>query len=191
MSDETDSGQDQTEVRMQRHKRIRYAFFLPALAIILIWGLNYILVANPVEKKLSADTRNNGCSLRAHYHYYLDPNTLVLDLRKIENAAPIDLFRILFQAAQALHESGRRFDKVVLARTGTSVFQMKGEEFSTIGLEFAAGQNPIYLIRTLPEKLYRMDGEAAFGHWEGGWLGVLSKQMQDVNQAAQQWVTGM
>jgi hypothetical protein len=190
MSDVKDYGQDQTEAPTRHHKRLWYVIVFLTLAIILIWGLNYILVASPVEQKLSADTRNSGCSLRAHYQYYLSPSTLVLDLTRIENVASVDLFRILFHAAQALHESGRRFDKVVLARAGTPVFQMKGEEFATIGLEFGAGQNPVYLIRTLPEKLYRLGGEAAFGHWEGGLLGVLSKQMQDANLAAQQWAKG-
>ncbi len=185
MSDVKDYGQDQTEAPTRHHKRLWYVIVFLTLAIILIWGLNYILVASPVEQKLSADTRNSGCSLRAHYQYYLSPSTLVLDLTR-----SVDLFRILFHAAQALHESGRRFDKVVLARAGTPVFQMKGEEFATIGLEFGAGQNPVYLIRTLPEKLYRLGGEAAFGHWEGGLLGVLSKQMQDANLAAQQWAKG-
>ena len=42
----------------------------------------------------------------------------------------------------------------------------------------------LYLIRTLPKKLFNPDGTAAFGRWEGGLLGVLSKQMEDVSAAA-------
>ena len=47
-----------------------------------------------------------------------------------------------------------------------------------------------YLIRTLPEKLFNPDGTAAFGRWEGGLLGVLSKQMEDVSAAALRWNRG-
>jgi hypothetical protein len=85
---------------------------------------------------------------------------------------------------------GWTFEKVVLARAGTPVFLVKGAEFSTIGAEFGAGQNPVYLIRTLPEKLFRPSGEAAFGRWQGGLLGVLGKQMEDANEAARQWAAG-
>jgi hypothetical protein len=67
---------------------------------------------------------------------------------------------------------------------------MKGEDFKSIGSEFAAGQNPVYLIRTLPEKLYHPNGDAAFPHWEGGLLGVVGKQMDDVNAMARRWSEG-
>jgi len=99
-------------------------------------------------------------------------------------------FRGLFQSAKALHLSGRRFDRVVLARSGKPVFAMTGDSFVSLGEELEAGQNPIFLIRTLPEKLHDPDGNPAFGRWEGGWLGVMGKQMEDVNQAARQWIGG-
>ncbi len=158
--------------------------------LLLGWGLNYLLVGQPVAHKLDADPRNSGYSLSAHYRYYLDPTTLVLDLRDVESAAPVDLFRAVFQSADALHAAGRRFDRVILARSGKPVFIIQGKEFSSLGEEFAAGQNPVYLIRTLPEKLYRPSGEAAFGRWSGGWLGVLGKQMGDATEAAGQWGQG-
>jgi hypothetical protein len=97
------------------------------------------------------------------------------------------LFRGVFQSAQALYDAKRSFDRVILARDGTPVFVMKGEEFLQIGMEYGAGQNPVYLIRTLPEKLYRPSGKPAFGRWEGGLLGVLGKQMEDATNAAKQW----
>lgn len=153
-------------------------------------GLNYVLVGGPVARKLGADPRNAGYSLAAHYRYYFEPGTLVLDLRDVTGAAPLDLFRAVFQSAEALHEVGRRFDRVILARRGKPVFLMKGEDFWSIGAEFSAGQNPVYLVRTLPEKLYRPSGEAGFGRWEGGWLGVLEKQLNDANDAARQWSSG-
>jgi hypothetical protein len=156
----------------------------------VIASLNYLLVGRPVGKKLGEDPRNSGFVLRAHYGYYIAPSTLTLDLRKIESASPADLFRGLFQAAEALHESGRAFRKVVLARNRSPVFLMEGDDFSTLGDEFASGQNPVYLIRTLPEKLLRPNGTPAFGRWEGGWLGVLGEQMEDANEAAQQWAAG-
>jgi hypothetical protein len=174
----------------EQHKRVGYLLALTMLAVLLVWGLNHLLVGRPVQAALRGDARNGGYSVSAHYRYYLDPSTLVLDLRGNISASPTDLFRGLFQSAEALHKSGRKFKRVILARRGTSVFVIKGEEFLNVGAEYGSGQNPVYLVRTLPEELYRMSGEAAFGRWEGGLLGVFGKQMEDVNQAAQQWVEG-
>ena len=162
----------------------------PLVAFTIVWGLNYLLIGKPVQSKLRSDPRNVGYSLSAHFGYYINPSTLVLDLRTVESIAPADLFRALFQSAEALHETGRNFDKVLLSRGGTPVFVMDGAEFSALGTEYGAGQNPVYLIRTLPEKLYRPNGEAAFGRWQGGLLGVVAKQMEDASDAAMRWATG-
>jgi hypothetical protein len=183
---------DQTEFKAQvLLKRGLWVFFaMVAVVFAGVWTLNSLLVGQPVQKKLNSDPRNQGYALRAHFGHYINPSTLVLDLREAERVAPVDLFRALFQSAEAFHESGRKFDKVLLARGGTPVFLITGNEFAALGAEYSAGQNPVYLIRTLPEKLYRPSGEAAFGRWEGGWLGVLTKQMEDANNAAQQWASG-
>jgi hypothetical protein len=151
--------------------------------------MNYALLERPVSKDLADDPRNSGYSLHAHYQFYTNPNVLVLDLTDVREAAPIDLMRGVFQAAKVLETKGRRFRRVVLARARKPVFVMTGDAFSSIGSEYGAGQNPIYLIRTLPEKLYRPSGEPAFGKWEGGWLGVLGKQMEDANAAAREWMS--
>lgn len=56
--------------------------------------------------------------------------------------------------------------------------------------EYADGQNPIYLIRTLPEQMYRPDGTSAFGSRSGGLLGVFGGQMKDVNEFGRAWADG-
>jgi hypothetical protein len=191
MPDPTDPDQQAARDGAPQGRRRRWLLLaMPMVALLVVWSLNYLQVGRPVKNTLNGDSRNSGYSLSAHYGYYIDPSTLILDLREVESAAPVDLFRALFQSAEALHDAGRTFDKVVLARSGTSVFIMKGDEFSTIGAEFGGGQNPVYLIRTLPERLFRPNGEAAFARWEGGLLGVLGEQMEDANEAAQQWAAG-
>lgn len=79
---------------------------------------------------------------------------------------------------------------MLLSSAGNPVFQMKGEDFSEMGADFGRGENPVHMVCTLPEKLYRLNGEPAFGAWEGGWIGVMMKQLEDANEAARQWVTG-
>jgi len=171
-----------------RHRK-RWVFLVAVLlcSVLFTWGLNYALVDRDVSQALNADARNAGYSISAHYRFYIDPSTLVLDLHDVSAASPLDLFRGLFQSASALASSGRSFDHVILARGGTPVFLMTGDDFLELGVEYSGGQNPVYLIRTLPEKLYKPSGEAAFGHWAGGMLGVLGKQMQDATEAGRSW----
>ncbi|MEX1366005.1 MAG: hypothetical protein AB1Z98_22955 [Nannocystaceae bacterium] len=40
------------------------------------------------------------------------------------------------------------------------------------------------------QKVRRLDGSRAFEQWEGGVLGVLNEQMQDLRQLHQQWYLG-
>jgi hypothetical protein len=148
-------------------------------------GLDHSVVAKPVASRLAEDSRNAPFSLEARYGD--DAKTLVLDLREVNSAAPADLWRGLFQSAEALHNKGLTFDHIVLKRSGSPVFLMSGADFETLGTEFGSGQNPVYLLRTLPEKLDRPDGTAAFATWEGGLLGVATKQIEDVNTAAREW----
>lgn len=157
-------------------------------ALMAVVGYN-ASVAVPVAAKLSGDSRNHGVGLYAYRTWGLSPDGLTVDLIQIDaGKAPVDMFRSLFQTAQTLR--GRHFTKVTLARRGKPVFVMSGADFHELGASFEVGENPIYLIRTLPEKLYKPTGEGAFGHWEGGWLGVLGKQMEDVNAFAREWVAG-
>jgi hypothetical protein len=153
--------------------------------------LNHTLVSRPIGATIEHDDRNAGFSLHAHYRYYVDPSTLVLDVRDVRSVAPIDLFRVLFQAAETLQVEKRTFSTVLLANEGTTIFLMKGTDFSELGKSVRYGENPVYLIRTLPETLYDPDGRAAFGTWTGGVLGVLAKQMEDVTTAGRKWANGL
>ncbi|HEX8431426.1 MAG TPA: hypothetical protein VF625_09070 [Longimicrobium sp.] len=114
----------------------------------------------------------------------------MLDLTRADAVAPIDLWRALFQSAEAFHANGRRFESVVLARAGTPIFIMKGEDFAQVGAQRSSGENPVYLIRKLPSKLHNLDGSAAYGEWSGGLFGVLTQEMEDSNSAASRWATG-
>jgi len=145
-------------------------------------------VAVPVALELGEDERNEGFTLVAYRSLGVHPREITIDLFSADRAAPVDLYRGLFQASAALE--GRRFDRVTLARQGSAVFVMDGADFALLGESFTAGENPIYLIRTLPEKLYLPDGTPAYGTWTGGFLGVLGAQMRDVNDAAQTWAGG-
>lgn len=142
-------------------------------------------VALPVSSKLAEDPKNRGVFLVAHRSLLVHPTDITLNLLGAEGAAPIDLFRHIFQSAAVLKD--RKFGQVHLYRGFTHVYSISGADFQALGREFDAGQNPVYLIRTLPEKLLLPNGDRAFGTWTGGMLGVLKEQMEEVTEAARTW----
>ncbi len=151
---------------------------------------DHIAVARPVAQAIEADSRNSGIELTGHFQYRVVSSTLVLDLRGPVSASPAAVFRALFEVADALHREERVFDEVLIARDGDAVFAMSGRDFDDIGRSFGASENPLYLLRTLPEKLRRPDGSRAFSEWEGGFLGVTTRQLEDVTKAASTWMQG-
>lgn len=85
---------------------------------------------------------------------------------------------------QALKD--RTFSEVHLAYRGRTRFILAGSDFKEMGEEYGP-QNPVYTIRTMPEKLLRPDGTRAFDTWTGGLLGVLEKQLDDVRKFHREW----
>lgn len=158
---------------------------IPAAAFIVVACANYFMLTGPLQDAIKRDERNTGISIVAHYRYFVNPSEIVLDLRNVQSdKAPVDVTRVLFQFAES--QQMRRYDRVVLAFRGKDKFQMEGEYFNKLGVEFET-QNPVYTIRTLPQNLYTMGGEQAFGTWTGGILGVLGKQMEDFAEFHRKW----
>jgi len=158
-----------------------------SIALALVAAFNLTVWA-PVATTLAKDDRNQVAGIHVYRSWFIHPRDITVNLATVGEAATIDLARELFQAAEALKD--RKFGKVTLSRGGKAIFVMAGDDFAELGAEYAAGQNPVYLVRTLPEKLTLPGGRPAFGTWEGGWLGVISKQLDDVNSFGQAWATG-
>ena len=183
----TDRGGPNAVLPQPQQQRRRYwlGILAAGFGAVLIYNLTVWI---PAATALSHDDRNKVASVHVYRSWLVHPRDVTVDLIAIDGAATIDLTRALFQTAEALKD--REFGQVVLARQGKPVFKMEGAAFTELGQQYAAGQNPVYLIRTLPEQLYRPDGSAAFGTWSGGWLGVLGKQMEDVNVFGEAWANG-
>lgn len=175
---------DSTKQKARGRGRAWWAL-LATVAAFFAWNLSLTI---PVAAALSKDPRNEGVALVAYRSYGVLPS-VTLDLWAFDpEKSPADLCRALFQAADQL--KSRSFSRVTLARAGKAIFVLKGEDFQELGAEFDGGQNPIYLLRTLPEKLYLPNGKPAFGTWEGGLLGVLTKQMDDLTAFTTGWLLG-
>lgn len=167
------------------NKKLLGAFGIVGGLAIVVFGLNFFTLQKPMSGVLDDDPRNKGIEVLAHYGMLVNPNELVFDLRGIsgENSAA-DVSRVLLQYADALKE--RQFESVILSYKGERKFLLKGKFFHTLGAEYET-QNPVYTMRTFPEKVYELDGTSAFGTWTGGLLGVVGKQMEDFNEFHKRW----
>jgi len=146
---------------------------------------NYFGVFAPAAAEVSKDPRNEVVSVWVYRQYGISPSPIVVDVRRVGGAAPpLDVIRVLLQSAAGLQD--KTFEKIELAHSGTAKFYVDGQYFKRIGLEFGT-QNAVYTLRTLPENVYRPEGNKAFPTWEGGILGVAGKQMEDLNELSLQW----
>lgn len=155
------------------------------IAVLALAAWNFFGAFYPVSKQLAQDPRNEKVTMWAHYQYGLMPGSLVVDLRGFSaEAASIDVMRALLQSAYAHREHS--FERVVLAFQGNNKFMLEGKYYRTLGQEYES-QNPVYTLRTFPENVYRLDGKQAYSTWTGGVLGVLARQMDDLNQFSKDW----
>lgn len=159
---------------------------IPILSI-SIFSINYFSISKPTQDKLKSDTRNEGISIDAHYKYYIIPQTLTINLSSVDKGkAPVDIVRALFVTAEGLKH--KTFNTVELANNGKTKFSLKGDYFKQLGTEYGT-QNPMYSLRTFPENLFLPNGEPAYDQWTGGILGVLGKQMVDLKDFIEKWIS--
>lgn len=150
-----------------------------------IYLYNFAAIIQPVANKISDDTRNEGIVIDVHYKYYVQPNILVFNLKNIPvDKAAADIFRCFLQTSLTLKNN--KFEKIELQYKGITKFILNGDYFGQLGSEFGE-QNPVFTMRTFPENLYSTTGESAYSKWEGGVLGVFSKQMEDFNDFNKKW----
>jgi hypothetical protein len=80
----------------------------------------------------------------------------------------------------------RNFGRIILSSRGDDRFQLLGFYFRELGEEYQA-QNPVYLVRTLPENVYDLSGYRVYETWQGGALGVLTQQLKDFSDFSARW----
>lgn len=171
-----------TTARTRQYAAIIGAIGLTAIAL---FSWNYVKLQAPLSRAIESDHRNLGIEARAHYGGYVNPRVLVFDLKMLDQEkSPTDVFRVLLQFAAEVQDE--EFQVIQLAHRGTTKFVVHGEYFRRLGMEYGA-QNPVYTMRTFPEKLLLPNGDQAYQRWEGGWVGVATKQIEDFNDFHQKW----
>jgi len=142
----------------RRARSLRRAVAGAAALILLVAGANAVLVGRPVSGALAADPRCAGFVLRARFQYYLNPTTLVLDLRRADPRSEVGPLHVLLVAAGALDAAGRTFPRVVLARSGTPVLAVAGADLGRLGRDYPTARNPVVVTRALVQLLRTSGG---------------------------------
>jgi hypothetical protein len=150
----------------------------------LTYWANYANLQSEMDRVIQGDNRNSGVQVSVHYGNYVDSSILIYDLEGISSNSMADVFRVFLQFASAI--KNKRFTTVELAFKEQTKFKLDGAYFQKLGEEYSY-QNPIYTMRTFPENLLNSDGSRAYSQWEGGWLGVTEKQMEDFTDFHKKW----
>ncbi len=159
----------------------KLVIFAIALVAALI-GMNWVRVNEPTQNALKY---RDSFDALGYYQYGVNPKTIVFDLRDVgPRASAADVMGGFLDFADEF--SDREFKNVILAYKGTQKFILSGRDFKMLGITRST-ENPVYLLRTFPEKLRTMDGQRAYGSWTGGMIGVLGAQMDDLNKMADEW----
>ena len=150
-----------------------------------VWLYNNVIANKPLQQVLANDPRNATVKEHAKFAGWFDLHTLVFEVDSVSGKATrMDVLRSFLQYAEAM--KGHRVQKVILACRGVPKFQMDGSYFQQLGMEFST-QNPMYTIRTLPINVTAMDGSHPYVEYEGGVLGVLSKEMEQFGDFSDRW----
>jgi len=145
-------------------------------------GVNAVRVYMPGQEAVKY---TDEITVASYYRFGVVPDSIVFNLRHVGwDASGALILGRFFAFAEEFKD--REFREVRLAYKGRTKFILDGNDFSEIGRE-NSWQNPVYTIRTFPEKLRTPDGRRAYSSFSGGMLGVLSAQMGNVNEITRDW----
>lgn len=121
-----------------------------------------------------------------YYDGMFSTDVVVFDLKDggSPNARRIDPVHLLLQFAAKLDLTSVR--RVVLARSKRHVFYIDASDLQRLADSYDGGGR-VWAFNHLPESARTMSGSRAYGEWTGGLLGVLQKQMEDLDDLIRTW----
>ncbi len=148
------------ELRVQRERKGRRRWIVGVLLLgALVWGFNHFLFSNPAVAALAAEARTSGMAISSHLRWYVDPATLVLDLKRADVPESADLFRGLLRAVKAVDDATWMPGGVVLLRDGKPVYTISGADLSKLAYQFGVSRNPNAVLVALVQALRLPDGQ--------------------------------
>ena len=169
--------------RRSRHTRV--VFILAGLGVLCAVG--FVAMRNGgLRTKLAECSSRNGIGVRVYYDSFVSKGDVVFDLQEIEGSTirRIDPVHLLLQFGQLLDKQTTR--RLILAHDGRKLMYLRSSDLRELTNEYTHG-NPVWSFNHLPERLKTMAGSNAYSTWEGGWLGVMKRQSEDLNKFISDW----
>jgi len=162
------------------------AITIGTVALLLFLVYPWIRNAS-LRRKLDSCPSSNIVAADVYYRGFVGTSEVVFDFETNQRTSVrrIDPVHLLMQFASKCDTYHvRRF---ILARDGEEVFQITTPRLKELASSYSNG-GEIWAFNNLPSSVYRMSGAQAYSTWEGGWLGVLQKQTDDLNTMISEWL---
>ena len=176
------------EVSEQKTFRPVLCVFLGA-GVILVCVTTFIVLRNSgLRAKLSECSSRHGINVCVYYDNYISTSDVAFDLQGVEEGVSVrrvDLVHLLFQFSQLLDKGSTK--RLIIARSGQKFLYLGLTDMVELANEYTYG-NPVWSFHHLPERLKTMSGKNAYPTWDGGWLGVMKEQSEDLNKFISDWV---
>jgi hypothetical protein len=158
-----------------------------AASIVAALFVGYLWLRNSgLREKLEGCEMYGVVIAKVKYDGLFSTDSVVFGLRDggSGSARRIDTIHLLLQFARRIDLHS--IDRLIVARNGTKVFYISSQDLQPLADSYDGGGR-IWSFNHLPERVRTMSGQQRFGEWTGGWLGVLSKQTEDLNKFMSEW----
>ena len=162
-----------------------YAVFFPNNSWIRNTGLPD-LRNSALRDKLKSCATHGVVNADVYYGGTIGTDVVVFDLLDggTSDARRIDPVHLFLQFARELDLTS--VNRVILARNGREVFSIDASDLRPLADSYDGGGR-VWAFNHLPERVRTRNGERAYSEWTGGWLGVLQKQSEDLNDFIKTW----
>lgn len=178
--------EEQPSQSVNAKKKNRARWVILAMIALLLIPVCFWLRNNGLRDKLRSCETYGVVEADVYYDGYFSYDVVVFDLQDggSPTARRIDPVHLFLQFSAKLESHS--VDRVVLARNGQHVFYFYSSDLRRLSDSYAGGGR-VWAFNHLPENARTMSGAPAYGQWTGGWLGVLQKQMEDLNEFIRDW----
>lgn len=115
----------------------------------------------PFPPSATEAAARRGVEFALSYDSLLATDVLVIDLVRVApTTRRMDVIAALLDVAE--YQRGRRFARVLLARSGARRFVLTGDYFAELGGVRQTDMNPMLLLRSIPGNARDMDGGAPY-----------------------------
>ena len=174
----------------QKSKKRHLKWLIPTIISPIIIALLIPIYSwqrnNGLRDKLRSCKTYDVIKADVYHEGFLSSDVVVFDLQDggSSTARRIDPVHLFLQFSDKLDRHS--VQRVILARNGRKIFYISSADLKPLSDSYA-NDGRLWAFNHLPERVCTMSGSHKYGEWTGGWLGVLEKQTEDLNEFIYDW----